>query len=223
MIGASDDDKFRNAWELPRKAVEFSAPIGVGRFPVTFQEWDLYTAECLEAYSPPDYGRGRGRIPVTSINWLDAQRYLMWLSAKWKRAYRLLTDAEWEYCCRAGGRDVFNTGSQITLSQANYLYSESGEKVGIGRPSEVGGYAPNAFGLYDMHGNVAELTADAWTASPGETSNRVGIPEFVAIRGGAWDYPARLLRSSYRDRIAVDRRLDNVGFRVAADDGDSSL
>jgi formylglycine-generating enzyme required for sulfatase activity len=157
---------------------------------------------------------------VVRVNWHEAGAYCNWLTEQTGHEYRLPSEAEWEYACRAGSTGPFAVGDEITPAQANFLYDESGIRIGIGRRSRVGRYAPNAFGLCDLHGNVSEWTADSWHAGyPGAPEDgRAWIepadPRRV-VRGGAWDYLPRLLRSAWRDRRPVDHRADNIGFRVA--------
>ncbi|HEX8235268.1 MAG TPA: formylglycine-generating enzyme family protein [Abditibacteriaceae bacterium] len=231
-VGASDADKFANSFELPVQHV-ICCSLEIGAFPVTVAQWDVYALQ-TGAHRPEKWPNSLHQRdpehdpelwPVRGVSFLDVHGYLKWLSDHTSAYYRLPSEAEWEYCCRAGTQTVFSTGDFIELDQANYLYSEIGEHIGLGHPTPVGTYAPNAFGLYDMHGNVLELTADVWHPSldglPVDATARKAIsqtqnqaPRSVAVRGGAWDYPPRLLRSSYRDAVGVDTRLDNVGFRV---------
>ncbi len=219
LMGATLDDKFASVLELPQRIVRITTPFALGRFPVTFSEWDEYAAE-TGAWSPPDYGTGRGRHPVASVSWNDVQDYLAWLRSRTGLPYRLPTEAEWEYACRAGTRTAFHTGDDLPTSDANYWYSENGKKIGPGNPSPVGSYPPNAFGLHDMHGTICELVADTWhdgyAGLPADGSAHHDPGEsYVVTRGGAWDYAPRLLRSAFRDWVRRDHRLDNVGFRLA--------
>jgi formylglycine-generating enzyme required for sulfatase activity len=223
-MGADDaDDRFASPLEKPRHEVVIARPFGIGRTPVTFDEWDAYAADA-GAYLPPDRGWGRGRNPVVGVSWDDASAYAQWLAARAGRAYRLPSEAEWEYCCRAGTRTVFQTGSDISVDQANYLYTDFRERPGLGRLVEAGSYPPNAFGLFDMHGNVCELVEDAWhdhyEGAPLDGS-AWAAPQadrpWRVVRGGGWDAMPRLLRCAYRDWIHRGQRLDNVGFRVACD------
>lgn len=201
-MGATADDKFADGAELPRHAVKIPGPFAVAIFPVTVAEWSLF----FPAAEPASL------LPVVRVSWDDAVEYTRRLTACTGRPYRLLTEEEWEYACRAGTETVFNTGSSIEPGQANFFYSEQGEKIGPGRLLPAGGFAPNAFGLYDMHGNVCEWVADAWR--PSYSSAPAG--DGRALRGGAWDHLPRLLRSAWRDWLPGGARLDNVGFRVAA-------
>jgi formylglycine-generating enzyme required for sulfatase activity len=160
-------------------------------------------------------------LPVVDVTWWDACAYCKWLTALTGRTYRLPSEAEWEYACRAGSRSPFTFGDTLTVAEANFYYDEHGVRVGLGHPTIVGSYPANAFGLYDLHGNVCEWAQDTWHP------NYRGAPQdgqpWVApdssrrvIRGGAWDYLPRLLRSAGRDWQLADRATDNVGFRVAA-------
>jgi formylglycine-generating enzyme required for sulfatase activity len=224
LMGATRGDKFATLLERPRHAVRLERPFALSAAPVTFEQWDLYS-DATGAYRPADGGFGRGQLPVVNVSWTDAVGFCRWLAAETGRPYRLPSEAEWEYACRAGSEEVFATGDGLTLAGANFLYDETGRPVGTGRPSPVGDYPPNAFGLLDMHGNVNELVADHWHdgysgapadgspwTDPPEASNRLRV-----LRGGSWDYLPRLLRSAHRDWIDEATRLDNVGFRVALD------
>jgi hypothetical protein len=129
--------------------VTIKASFAVGRFAVTFAEWDAAGL----AHKPNDQGRGRGRQPVFDVSWAEAEAYVSWLSQRTGKTYRLLSDAEWEYCCRAGTTTQHDFGDQIVASRAQLQARQT---------AEVGTFAPNAWGLYDMHGNVWEWCADNW-------------------------------------------------------------
>lgn len=222
LMGARDNDKFATMLELPRREVEIPQRFGIGKFPVTFAQFDGYVKATSNSVSPPDYETGRGDRPVGSVSWKDAQGYLEWLRDATGQPFRLPTEAEWEYCCRAGTDSTFYTGEDLTLDQANYWYSEDGKKIGPGKPLPVGSYPPNPFGLYDMHGSICELVEDSWSDGyHGHSLNAeafyVDSSELVVTRGGAWDYASRLLRSAFRDWVDRSRRFDNIGFRVTCD------
>lgn len=222
LMGSGPEDKFTSVLETPVHEVTIPRPFAIGKFPVTFDEWDAFAAADSVAFSPPDYGLGRGRLAVSSVSWEDAQLYLEWLSAMTGKRYRLPTEAEWEYACRAGTTTSFHTGDGLSLDDANYWYAENGEKIGRGTPLPVGSFPANAFGLHDMHGTVCELVADTWhdgyagLPCDGSAYHDPANP-LVVRRGGSWDYAARLLRSAFRDWVGRTQRLDNVGFRIACD------
>ncbi len=200
--GAVAEDRFANAIELPAQEVVIERPFAVARFAVTESQWAVY------ASTGP-----RSGLPVVRVSWHAAVAYAVWLRERMGQAFRLLTEAEWEYACRAGTTTVFATGDALDPAQANYLYDEHGFKVGLGHRTPAGTYAPNAVGLEDMQGNVCEWTADYWR--PGYAA---AVDERLrVIRGGAWDYLPRLLRCSWRDFATPDTRRDNLGFRLACD------
>lgn len=210
-MGGSGDDKFVSAVELPQRNVDVAGFL-LARVPVTEADWARYPGA-----SAPDHFRN-SRLPLVRVGWHEANAYTTWLSATIKMSCRLPTEAEWEYACRAGSEAIFPFGEDISPELANYLYDESGLRIGIGRRAPVASYSPNAFGLHDMTGNTSEWTADPWVPlrdrPPGAA---MPDPDKRTIRGGAWDHLPRLLRSSWRDWAPADALYDNLGFRVAAD------
>jgi len=190
---------------------------------VTFEEYDRF---CLATRRSPvaDAGWGRGRRPVINVSWQDAQAYCAWLAGQTGKPYHLPTEAEWEYACRAGTETPFHWGDTISPKQANYdgNYPYNGGAKGEYRQKTlpVGQLEPNAFGLYDMHGNVWEWCEDSWhdnyQSAPtdgsawvdGNSANRV-------LRGGSWSSHGRSVRSAYRNRNGPDYRNYYFGFRLA--------
>lgn len=169
----------------------------MGKYPVTFDEWDVYAAE-TKTYRPGDEGWGRGTRPVINVNWHDATGYAAWLSEKTGSVYRLPTEDEWEYACRAGTDTEYSFGDDRTLlGDYAWHYRNSNSKT-----QPVGEKLPNGFGLYDMHGNVWE-----WTLSDPDKGSRV-------VRGGSWGNSPENLRSAVRCRIDAASRLSNFGFRL---------
>ena len=216
IMGENVGDKFANDTERPAHRVEFACPFALGKFPVTVGEFRQFRA----ATSPED----AKDLPVVRVSWHEAMEYCDWLTQRTGRRYRLPSEAEWEYACRAGSQTPFSTGEELSPRDANYLYDESGTRVGPGRPTPVGSFPANRFGFHDLHGNVAEWVADSWLpdylgAAGDGRARSAGGEERRVIRGGAWDYLPRLLRSSWRDWRPADYRADNLGFRVATDDG----
>src|SRR5262249_31247231 len=143
-----------------------------------FAEWDSCVTAGSCEYSPNDRGWGRAQHPIIGVSWLDAQQYLIWLLKRTGLKYRLLTEAEWEYAARAGTMTAFSTGETISGDDANfdagYTYGDGQKGKYRKRTTRVGSFKPNAFGLYDMHGNVWEWVQDCWhkdyAAAPDEGS-----------------------------------------------------
>ncbi len=181
-------------------------PLAVGRFEVTFAEWDACASagECRRR--PRDSGWGRGRQPVIDVSWQDARQYAAWLSRKTGKSFRLLTEAEWEYAARAGTDARFWWGNESRPGAANC--NDCGSPWDGRRPAPVGSFAPNPFGLFDMHGNVWEWVEDC-SYECGSLNNE------VVVRGGAWQGPARAMRSAARSAVAPAYHDNRIGFRIA--------
>lgn len=214
-MGENANDKFANDTERPAHGVRISSDFALGKFPVTIDEFRKFR----EGHLPG----GEGNLPVIQVNWDEATAYCEWLGEETGRAYRLPSEAEWEFACRAGATGSFAFGDELSTSDANFLYDENGTRIGAGRRTAVGSFPANRFGLHDMHGNVCEWVADAWHPNyedaPADGSAWLSPSDGRrVIRGGAWDYLPRLLRSSWRDWRCANDRFDNIGFRVAAGD-----
>ena len=214
LMGSPESEEGRFDNEGPQHRVTIPAPFAVGAYEVTFEEWDACVAEGgCGGYRPNDNGWGRGWRPVIHVSWNDAQAYVRWLRGKTGKEYRLLSEAEWEYAARAGTTTRYSFGDEITESDANY-------DVNIGKTQPVGSYRANAYGLYDMHGNVWEWGQDCWNGSyagapnNGEAWER-GDCSFRVLRGGSWGSDSRDLRSANRGRDRTGSRGGNIGFRVA--------
>src|SRR5581483_5673855 len=165
MMGSPESERGRNKDEGPQHKVTIAQPFAVGKFEVTFAEWDACVADSGCTHKPGDESWGRGRRPVINVSWDDAKQYVAWLSKKSGKPYRLLTEAEWEYAARATTRATdpsvpFSTGYTINYKQANYdanfIYGKSPQGVYRQKTLDVGSLPRNAFGLHDMHGNVWE-------------------------------------------------------------------
>ncbi len=222
-MGSPADEKERYDDEGPQHKVTISKPFAVGKFVVTFDEWDACVSGggCERNPSPSDEGWGKGRRPVINVNWDDAQEYVNWLSRKTRQKYRLLSEAEWEYAARAGTRTRYFWGNSLGRNNAkcNGCGSEGDNK----KTAEVGQFQPNAFGLYDMAGNVWQRTEDCWNdnynGAPDDGSAvTTGYCRNRVLRGGYWADDPRGLRSAARFRGGgwgdlVRGRL--IGFRVA--------
>ena len=215
----------RSINEGPQHQVTINSYFAVARYETTFAEWDSCVREGGCEYSPSDRGWGRAQHPVIGVSWLDVQKYMNWLSARTGLRYRLLTEAEWEYAARGGTTTAFSTGETITGDDANfdarYTYGDGHQGEYRKHATRVGTFKPNAFGLYDMHGNVWEWVQDCWhkdyTGLPqGGTGSLYKCNERARVlRGGSWVDTARNLRSAYRNRNVPEYRHATVGFRVA--------
>jgi formylglycine-generating enzyme required for sulfatase activity len=217
MARLRNDDPKGEAYrsEIPQREVTIGYQLAVGRFEVTFDEWDACLADGGCTRRPEDPGnRARGARPVFHVSWLDiTNEFLPWLNRKLglsgPNAYRLLTEAEWEYAARAGTTTKFAFGNIISTAQANFYGQEA---------VEVGSFAPNGFGLHDMHGNVAEWVEDCSKTSydgvPVDGSAYLSRDCSRVHRGGSWNDVPFYLRSAYRG--ANDPRdRSGKGFRVA--------
>jgi formylglycine-generating enzyme required for sulfatase activity len=203
--------------------VDIARPFAVGRHPVTFDEWDAFTAEGgCDNFRPIDFGWGRRDRPVINVCWHDAKSYVSWLSAKTGKAFRLLAEAEWEYAARAGTSTPFWWGSSIDPEQANYdgrfTYANGVKGAFRARTVAVNSFSSNPWGLYDVHGNVWEWTEDHWheshTGNPGDGSPRLdGDYDQRVLRGGAWDSDPSRLRGAFR--LGSHGGIRYYGFRVA--------
>ncbi len=207
-IGGSEDDRFTSPEEGPQRRLEIRR-FALGKHPVRGAEFGAYC----------DNRDWVADLPVTGVSWYDAVAYCNWLVDQTGSLFRLPSEAEWEFACRAGTTTPFPTGHMLSSAQANLYYDERGNRVGPGKMLPVGWGKPNAWGLHDMLGNVAEWVADDWCGNY-ENLTTDGQPqqtgsEWKVIRGGGWDAMPRLARSSFRDFAPADTRRDNLGFRIA--------
>ena len=245
-MGSPKEEKGRYDDEGPQRQVTIPGPFAVGKHEVTVGQYSEFVKEtkyktenCYypgdQSWDNPGFGQTNSH-PVVCVSWDDASTYTNWLSLKTGYQYRLLTEAEWEYAARAGTTTAYHFGRIIPSNVAQY------DSDGT---AEVGSYPANAFGLYDMHGNVWEWVEDCWhdnyiDAPPSSSAwlngCRKGIEsdcegysgnplrlckelvvgkELRVLRSGSWDYGAVNLRSAIRGRYSTTSRLYNYGFRVA--------
>ena len=214
--------------EFPQHMVTFAKPFAIGKYPVTFEELDCFCL-AIKRRSPYgcDQGWGRGRRPVINISWATAQVYCAWLTKQTGYRYRLPSESEWEYACRAGSATAFHWGSTITPKQANYDGNHSycnGEKGQFRKRTLPVDYAfpSNAFGLHQMIGNVWEWCEDRWhggyNGAPSDGSPwTTGVSENCVIRGGSWYSGPNWLRSASRAWWPSNGKDEHIGFRLARD------
>jgi formylglycine-generating enzyme required for sulfatase activity len=216
FIMGSRDNEGGHDTEGPQHEVSFANPFAASKFEITFDDWGA----CIDYGDCPqvsDRNWGRGTRPVINVSWDDAQRYVAWLSRMTGRPYRLLTEAEWEYAARAGTTTLYSFGDDAATLNDHGWNKDSSQ----GMTYPVGAKKPNAFGLYDVHGNANEWVEDcvhlnyhgaptdgsAWTAD-GDCNARIS-------RGGSWNDGADASRSAARGRGDAGMRTNNLGFRVA--------
>ena len=216
VMGASVAERHEDN-RLPQHKVTIAKPFAVGKFEVTFDQWDACVAYggCPTL---PDHDWGRGNQPVVNVTWSDAVKYVEWLAKVTGKPYRLLSESEWEYAARAGTTTKYHWGDRIGDNNANCV--DCGSKWDLAYTAPVGSFKPNAFGLHDMHGNVWEWVQDC------RTKNYIGAPTDGAaievsncrsrvLRGGSWGIDPVYLTSDHRGWAWSDIRDYKNGFRVA--------
>jgi formylglycine-generating enzyme required for sulfatase activity len=218
VMGSPATETDRLPTEGPQHEVTIAKPFAVGRTEVTFAQWDA----CVAAGACRNVGDstwGRGERPVINVGWRDAQQYVEWLAKMTGKPYRLPSEAEWEYAARAGTTTRFSFGDAAAeLGRYAWYFKNSDRKS-----QAVGTKAPNAFGLYDMHGNVYEWVADPWhenyenAPSDGSVWRDNATPNRHVARSGSWFFDAKNLRSASRVGPPSNLQDGNVGFRIARD------
>lgn len=206
------EDQDCGADEKPAHPVSLDG-FAIGQYPVTFAEYDLF-CEATGRDKPDDRGWGREDRPVINLSWRDADLYCEWLSRRTGLGYRLCTEAEWEYACRAGSDSRYCFGDHPILLGEYGWFRDNAE----GSTHPVGLKQANAWGIHDIHGNVWEWVVD-WFESyqPGALHNPTGPAQGSArvIRGGAWDTGADACRSASRDSSHPALNVRGLGFRLA--------
>ena len=206
--------------EQPVHKVYIRKPFAMGRYEVTFDEYDAFAKAAARDF-PDDEGFGRGRRPVIRVSWNEAVDYAQWLSQQTGKRYRLPTEAEWEYAARAGTETAYWWGEEMQSGLANCKSCGSPEDKAQTMP--VGSYKPNPFGLHDTAGNVREWVQDCWhenyqgapsDGSAWEQENDANCSGRVN-RGGSLRGSSKLnIRSSSRDKYRAAARPYWVGFRL---------
>jgi len=246
LMGSPETESERYDDESPQHEVTVQS-FFLSKYPITQAQWrEVARLPQVNRELDPDPSGFKGdRLPVESVSWQRAVEFCDRLSAVTGRTYRLPTEAEWEYACRAGTTTPFHLGETITTHLANYdgsVYQQESKGQDRKQTTNVGSFPPNAFGLYDMHGNVWEWCLDHWhenydgAPTDGsawldqsvlltETRERITTEssdsltaedegESHVIRGGSWYFNPGYCRSAYRGGYHPDLRYLNIGFRV---------
>jgi formylglycine-generating enzyme required for sulfatase activity len=189
--------------------VEIAHDFQMSTTEVTQAQW-----KTVMGYKPSFFRDGPTTAPVERVSWNEVQQFLARLNARHEGHFRLPTEAEWEYACRAGTSTAYSTGERLSTNEANYdgRYPLPGQAKGTfrGRTTPVASFPPNRWGLYDMHGNVWEWCADEYCPYP---EKRCGS-RYKVIRGGSWYFGADSARSALRYTHEPQLRGFSIGFRV---------
>ncbi|MFM5939466.1 MAG: formylglycine-generating enzyme family protein [Dolichospermum sp.] len=227
MMGSPEGERGSRREEKPEHQVTIS-PFSMGKYPITQAQWRAIAAlekVNIDLKSNPSYFKGDD-LPVECVSWSHAQEFCARLSRIENKVYRLPTEAEWEYACRAETTTPFHFGETITTELANYdgnyTYGDGTKGVDCQQTINVGSFPPNAFGLYDMHGNVWEWCQDTWH------ENYINAPEDGSdwisqgnskrvLRGGSWYNIPGNCRSASRNWDIAGFGNNGNGFRVVCD------
>lgn len=212
MMGSPDSDEYAASREKPKHRVKIGKPYYLGVYEVRQSEYEKVMGD--KPWSGKSYVKEGADYPATKVSWKDAQEFCRKLSTKEGRTYRLPTEAEWEYACRAGSNTAYCFGdSPDKLDDYSWSYANSG-------PYPVGEKRPNPWGLYDMHGNVWEWCSDWYDSayyknSPTEDPTGATSGSRRVYRGGCWNNNAKDCRSAIRGYFNPDETGFALGFRVA--------
>ncbi len=212
-MGSPDSEIGRRENEGPHHWVNILEPFAIGVYPLTFEEWDLIAPGRVD-HSPFDEGWGRGNRPVINVSWEDARAFVDALCGVTGEHYRLPSEAEWEYCARAGSKAALPEGD---FDRSAYCIRRQDQ-----RTQPVGFAQPNAFGLVDMIGNVREWTEDLWHnnyvyAHPDGAAWTSGDGSMRVVRGASWQDNTLSARFAARFRGSVSQRAPMIGIRLARD------
>jgi formylglycine-generating enzyme required for sulfatase activity len=231
-MGSPASEKRRGKWETLHEVV-LTHGVWLGVYPVTQEQWQAVIGNNPSRFCAEGTGKDwvkkldTRQFPVENVSWEDALEFcsrLAQLEGGKNETYRLPTEAQWEYACRAGTRTPFHFGASLNGTEANCdgtrPYGASTRGKDLQRTCAVGAYVGNAFGLFDMHGNVWEWCADWFADDAYQQENRTDpVGPFVGVtrvvRGGSWNGDAGVCRSAHRYGHYPDYRYVNLGFRLA--------
>lgn len=231
-MGPAPGEPVHLDYEQPRHRVSIDKPFAISQYEITFAQYDRFVAD-TGYRKPSDKGWGsehwgRSNTPVFNVSWYDAQRYVDWLSDQTGHYYSLPSEAQWEYAARAGTTTAFSTGDCITTDQANYHgrydFGDCPQSpLYRGKTTPVGSFPANAWGLYDVHGNIFEWTLDCWHSgydgAPDDGSGWMNSGDTAdcrqhVLRGGSWSGRPQDIRSGARSHNDADFKSIFIGFRV---------
>ncbi len=217
VMGSSNQEKGRGDDEHLRK-ITLTRGLYLGAYAVTQEQWQAVMGV------NPSLFRGAKSLPVETVSWHDCQAFCKKLSEREKKKYRLPTEAEWEYACRAGTSTPYHFGATLSTDQANYngnfTYGAGTKGVFRARTTPVGTFPANAWGLYDMHGNVSQWCQD-WHGGYARTDltdpqgPKAGKER--VLRGGSWSNHPIFCRSANRNFAPPDTRIEFYGLRICLD------
>jgi eukaryotic-like serine/threonine-protein kinase len=223
LMGSLDSEQYRDEYESPQHQVNVSE-FYLGRTLVTQSQWTAIMGK------NPSHFKGNDKLPVEQVSWLDAMNFCQKLSQTTGRTYRLPSEAEWEYACRAGTTTPFAFGETITPAvinyNGNYLYGADAKGESRGKTTPIGTFPPNLFGLYDLHGNLWEWCLDEWVnnyngaSTDGSARGDISLRDKNKnrlLRGGSWFNNASSCRSANRNYNAASYSNDIIGFRVVCE------
>ena len=219
-MGSPETERWREPQERPHRVV-ITRPIFVGTHEVTQEQWHAVMG------TRPSFFDGRAaRLPVENVTWIEVQEFLRHLTSRSDdgSTFRLPTEAEWEYACRAGTTTAYDVGDVLTATSANIDPRAPGDPDPASRhvgTRPVGSYRPNRWGLFDMHGNVWEWTADPHCPYPTDLQADPAAScdsPLKVIRGGSWRFRADSARCTLRYTHAPDLRGYSIGFRVVREE-----
>jgi formylglycine-generating enzyme required for sulfatase activity len=209
----SDKDAFKSM-EKPQHRVRITKPFYLGKYLVTQEQWEAVMGDNPSHFKGP-------KNPVEHVSWEDCQQFLAKLNAKSAAGggkFQLPSEAQWEYACRAGSKTKYCFGDDETRLGDYAWYGKNSDT----KTHPVGEKKPNAWGLYDMHGNVWEWCQDSfdngyYANSPTNDPTGAATGSYRVRRGGGWAFPARFCRSAHRSNYEPGFRINLLGLRVSRD------